>query len=468
MDHSKNSGLPLGDFKPSHLWQTHVNAIFYGSLGSKIHNHFQTYVSRDYRIAHALAEEFLQKALQSLQDKETLFVHEWGVGNGNLAACFLSHLKSIDTDERVYPLTHYVLCDYSLEILKGVRANPNLAAHAGHFSTVLINAGELKCFRSNSAHKIISNEIWDDMATRVLLKHDGMVYEEFLQPLINPESIPGDFEHFRTLFTDKDLEGLRQLPEFLHTIHWERDFQRVDISDWPYAETLESHLEQLADGIPTPINVGAFHTLEQAREILLPESQGYIGFDYGMLSFQDLNQEGRPYFNLYGGQYTFMVNFELLQKVGENLGYKNIDKEYQHDFIGHHLQEKVASLVEVMQCHPQVPQMDSWDRDVLMLQTLNAINGTYRSPYKNKIEYPPTPGTPKKQRKLIGQLAKKLSPHGVPDTVAYVTEGEVLSAMKPLKKLGYREKGLQMAFHQVPPPVSFVKISFSGPRPQEI
>jgi len=462
MDHSNNSGLPLGDFKPSHLWQTHVNAIFYGCLGPKIHNHFQTYVSRDYRLAHALAEEFLQNALQSLQEKETLIVHEWGVGNGNLAACFLSHLKSIDTDERVYPQTHYVLCDYSLEILKGVRANANLAAHSGHFSTVLINAGELKCFRPNSVHKIISNEIWDDMATCVLLKHEGLVYEEYLQPVLDPESIPGDFESFRALFNDKDLDGLQQVPEFLHRIHWERDFQRVDISGWPYAEALESHLDNVADGIPVPINVGAFRTLEQAREILLPESQGYTGFDYGMLAFQDLNQEGRPYFNLYGGQYTFMVNFELLQEVGNRLGYKNIDKEYQHDFIGRFLQEKVASLVEVMQSHPQVPQMASWDRDVLMLQTLNAINGTYRSPYKNKIEYPPGPGTPKKQRKLISQLAKNLSPHGVPDTVAYVTESEIFSAMKLLKKLGYREKGLQMAFHQAPPAVSFVKISFSG------
>ncbi len=155
MNHSNNSDLPLGDFKPSHLWQTHVNAIFYGCLGPKIHNHFQTYVSRDYRLAHALAEEFFQNALPSIKDDETLFVHEWGVGNGNLAACFLSHLKSIDTDERVYPKTHYVLCDYSLEILKGVRANPNLTAHAGHFSTVQINAGELKCFRPNSAQKIL-------------------------------------------------------------------------------------------------------------------------------------------------------------------------------------------------------------------------------------------------------------------------------------------------------------------------
>ncbi len=460
MDRSKTSSLPLGDFKPSHLWQTHVNEIFYGSLGPKIHNHFQTYVSRDYRLAHALAEEFLQKILLSLQDKETLFVHEWGVGNGNLAACFLSHLKSIDTEERVYPKTQYVLCDYSLEILKGARANPNLAAHKGHFSTVLIDAGELKCFRCNSAHKIISNEIWDDMATRVLLKHEGMVYEEFLQPLMEPESILGDFEDFCIFFNNKNLNALMQYPEFLHTIHWERDFQRVDVSDWPYANALENHLENLADGIPVPINVGAFCTLEQAQKILLPESQGYTGFDYGMLSFQDLNQEGRPYFNLYGGQYTFMVNFELMQGVGQSLGYKNIDKEYQNDFVSRCLNEKVVSLVEVLQNHPQVAQMDSWDRDILMLQTLNAINGTYKSPYKNKLEYPPVPGTPKKQRKLISQLAKKLSPHGVPDTVAYVTKSEVLSALKPLKKLGYETKGLQIAFHQVPPPVSFVKISF--------
>jgi hypothetical protein len=51
--------LPLGDFKPANEWQTHVNEIFYGIQGPGIHDHFQTYVSQDHRLAHALAENYL-------------------------------------------------------------------------------------------------------------------------------------------------------------------------------------------------------------------------------------------------------------------------------------------------------------------------------------------------------------------------------------------------------------------------
>ena len=85
--------LPLGDFLPSDRWQTHVNAIFYGTIGSDIHDHFQTYVSRDYRLAYSLAKEFFIKATVSGEIDKTLFVLEWGVGNGNLASSFLDRLK---------------------------------------------------------------------------------------------------------------------------------------------------------------------------------------------------------------------------------------------------------------------------------------------------------------------------------------------------------------------------------------
>ncbi|HIE80915.1 MAG TPA: hypothetical protein EYQ03_09950 [Nitrospinaceae bacterium] len=65
-------------------------------------------------------------------------------------------------------------------------------------------------------------------------------------------------------------------------------------------------------------------------------------------------------------------------------------------------------------------------------------------------------------RKQIAKLAENLSGRGVPDTVAYVTREEVLAALKPLRKLGYREKDIQSAFQSPPPPVSFVHIQFSA------
>ena len=106
--------VSLGDFRPSDHWQTHINSIFYGIKGPEIHNHFQTYVSLDYRLAHALANNFYVRARsQQRPQSDKWLVQEWGVGNGNLAACFLSRLREIDRDDEVYPYIYYVLCDES-------------------------------------------------------------------------------------------------------------------------------------------------------------------------------------------------------------------------------------------------------------------------------------------------------------------------------------------------------------------
>jgi len=452
--------LPLGDFEPADVWQTHVNAIFYGTKGPGIHRHFQTYVSLDYRLAHALADNFLQWATSSKAPADgPLFVHEWGVGNGNLAARFLSRLKEVNEDGAVYPRIMYTLCDYSEEILKGVRANLDLQEHSGRFGTVLVNAEQIDGFPPGSVHAILSNEIWDDLATKVLLKNQGTLYEEYLQPLIDPSIPAGEFEIFVDAFQNKELETLAAAPPFLDQIFWERSFQRTDLGDWPFGDVIQKHLEGIADDIPTPINIGAFRTLERARPFLAESSNGYTGMDYGMLGEDDLNREGRPYFKLYGGQYTNMVNFPLLAEVGKAAGFTDVAWEPQHDFVSRNLEDPVISLVELVQNHPRAGELAPWDVDVLMLQTLHSLNSHYRSPYAQTMDYPTLPGTPKKQRKLIKELLKKLSPRGVPDTVAYITESEVAAAAKTLRKIGYREIDLQKAFRPPPAPIRFGKMT---------
>jgi hypothetical protein len=52
----------------------------------------------------------------------------------------------------------------------------------------------MDCFREKTIDKIISNEIWDDLSTKVLLKRDGSLYEEYIQPLIDPVTLIFDFD----------------------------------------------------------------------------------------------------------------------------------------------------------------------------------------------------------------------------------------------------------------------------------
>lgn len=452
---SSENLLPLGDFLPADKWQTHVNSIFYGTLGSGIHRHFQTYVSRDHRLAFCLAEEFFEK-FSGRDFSGTCFILEWGVGNGNLAACFLDRLKALDLEGQVYSRIRYVLCDYSREILNA--AYCRLKEHVGQFSAIQVDAEGAACFKAQSICKILSNEIWDDLAAKVVLKDDGLFYEEYLRPTLDLNAGDIDLQNFPRAFAEKNLDELQNAP--LEKINWERAWQRVNICDWPFAEMVEAHCEKLEEKIPLPVNIGALTSLQKACVLLSPKGLGYTGLDYGMLSFEDINHPEKPWFNLYGGQYTAMVNFPLLAKVAKNIGFSSAAIEYQHRYVGRRLNEQVAGVVELVQCHPQAEQMEPWDRDILMLGTLHALNGVYQSPYKNFLDYSPSPGTPKKQRKKIGRLVESLNPRGVPDTVAYVTRNEVFSTLKPLRKLGYREKDLHQAFSQFQQPVSFIYADF--------
>lgn len=452
--------LPLGDFKPADEWQTHVNEIFYGIQGPGIHNHFQTYVSRDHRLAHALAEDYFAQARIRTNNDQPRWIMEWGVGNGNLAGCFLTHLQSIDTEGQVYPHTRYILCDFSMEILKGACNNQRLKNHTGKFFTVQIDANSMDCFREQTVDKIISNEIWDDLATKVLLKKDDLLYEEYLMPLIDPNAVGMDFDRFTKLFNEKNLDSLKDCPHVLPLILWERTYQRVDIEDWPQAEILQAHVDRWENEIPVPINLGALTTLERARHLLCHDGLGYTGMDYGMYSLQELNLSGRSYFNLYGGQYTFMVNFELLGDWAQATGFSSVEKEYQQSYVGKHLRDRVISVVELLQTHKDAPDMDPWDRDILMLKTLHILNTTYQSPYQSKLEYPVMEGTPNAPRQKITKLADTLSSNGVPDTVAYVSEKEVQQVSAGLAELGYEERNYIPLFQGPLEPISFVIMNF--------
>ncbi len=447
---------PLGDFKPADEWQTHVNEIFYGIQGPGIHDHFQTYASQDHRLAHALAEDYFEQANKQTGCSKPRFIMEWGVGNGNLAGCFLSHLKSIDRKKKVYPETRYILCDFSMEILKGASNNERLKNHKGKFSMVQIDANHMDCFQEQTIDKIISNEIWDDLSTKVLLKRDGSLYEEYIQPLIDPVAAGVNFDDFVKGFNGKNLDSLKSRPDILQFIIWEKTYQRVDIDDWPQTSILQAHIDQILDEIPVPVNLGALATFERARRLLRKGGLGYTGMDYGMYSLRELNFPDRPYFNLYGGQYTFMVNFELLSQWARAVGFTSVVKEHQHIYVGKHLQDRVISLVELIQTHHDSPNMSIWDRDILMLNTLNTLNKVYKNHYKTKIKYTAMEGTPSNQQNKIKELAGKLSISGVPDTVAYVTEKEVTQVSSDLAELGYDKELYAPLFQGPSEPISFV------------
>ena len=120
----------IGDYKPLDEWQAHLNTLFYRLRGDKLRTYYQTFASADFRLAHALAADYFEKVVKRDKLKPStapLIVMELGPGNGNLAACFLSHLKAIDKAGQVYPRVKYVLVDWEQSILDGALTHPDLA-----------------------------------------------------------------------------------------------------------------------------------------------------------------------------------------------------------------------------------------------------------------------------------------------------------------------------------------------------
>ena len=72
------------------------------------------------------------------------------------------------------------------------------------------------------------------------------------------------------------------------------------------------------------------------------------------------------------------------------------------------------------------------------------------------MKYAAMEGTPSIQQKQIKELADELSVNGVPDTVAYVTEKEVMQVSSELSELGYDKQHYVSLFQGPTEPISFV------------
>lgn len=189
----------IGDYKPVDQWQGHINTLFYRFRGDQIRSFYQTFASADYRLAHALAADYFEKVVQREQARgqgttvesgstdtssplrRPLTVMELGPGNGNLAACFLSHLQVLDKAGAIYPRVQYVLVDWEQSVLDAALAHPLLATHRGQVSTHRGTVGRLDGVADGSVDRIICTDLWNDLPTKLMSRQANEIEEEFLR-----------------------------------------------------------------------------------------------------------------------------------------------------------------------------------------------------------------------------------------------------------------------------------------------
>ena len=429
---------PLGDFRPVDEWQVHLNALFYGLRGGRVRDYYQTMASGDYRLAHALAIEFYEAYRNKKDLPETLIIHEWGCGNGNLAACFLSHLETLDTDGSLYRRVRYVLVDNNRETLQSALNHPDLQPHRERVAALQADVQELSGIKDKSVHWIHCNELWNDLPTKVMLRKEGEIAEEQMRPNLS-DAKSKDFQDWFAFvedFATKNMAKLKQQPPFLDEIIWEKDYQPVDWKRVPYRKTITEFLKPIEELVLVPVNLGSFAGIKEAKRVLVTGGR-FISFDAGTPEVETLASPDKPCYSLLGGQYSFIVNFALCEAVARHVGITDISIEQQREYVSRMLGTNVIALVDLLNTYPFPGRLKAWERDRLILRTLKVLSTAYRSPYHRKLDYSIPPDTPEPERTEMMALLRELPPTGLPDIIAYLTEDEFLSVLPDLEALGF-------------------------------
>ncbi len=475
---------PLGEYKPVDHWQAHINVLFYQLRGDQQRSFYQTFTSADYRLAHALAADYYDQVIKrekkaavkreaSNGQSETppadsspqspLTVMEWGPGNGNLAACFLSHVQRLDKAGRVYPRLRYVLVDSQAHALERARTHPDLAPHLAKVESLCADVESLATVADGSVDRILCNELWNELATKLLVKKGAEYEEEHLRPNLNERKAAAiaDWSGFVRAFEAKDIDRLKQFPPFLDDLIWEREYHKVEWKDIPYRKTITEFLKGIDDEVLVPVNLGACASIKEAKRVLAPDAVGFSSFDAGTADLEVLNDPDKPCYGQFGGQYSFMVNLALIQAVAKHIGIAAITLETQREFVGSRLGTNVMTLMDLLACHPMVgSKVQPWELDRLTVQTIRTLNETYESPYRRKIEFPLRGEMPAEERDRAQGTLLSLKPNGIPDTIAYVTEEELSQAQVGLEHLGYEREAWLMALGAPPSPVEYYHFSF--------
>ena len=205
-----------------------------------------------------------------------------------------------------------------------------------------------------------------------------------------------------------------------------------------------------------PIYIGAYLTIKEAKRLLAPDAVGFSSFDAGTADLQVLNDPDKPCSGQFGGQQSFMVNFALADAVAKQVGSVMVSMESQREFIGRSLNTNVLTLMDLLATHPSAGRkMESWEQDRLIIKTITALNKTYESPYAGTMEFPVRPELPAHERDSLLELVRSFKASGVPDTVAYLTEEELMRAANDLEAVGYDAQAFQIALTAPPAPVDY-------------
>ena len=186
----------------------------------------------------------------------------------------------------------------------------------------------------------------------------GEIKEEHLRPNLDEKRLADfpDWQKFVEAFGKADLEAL---PMFRFIFRRSSVGARISVLSMrkplPFRKTVSEFLKGIDEEVLVPYNVGACHSLREAQRLLAPGAVGFSSFDAGTADPRVLNDPEKPCYTVQGGQFSFMVNFQLLQGVAMHLGIQTGIIESQRDFVSRSLGTHVLSVMDLLAAHPYPP-----------------------------------------------------------------------------------------------------------------
>jgi SAM-dependent MidA family methyltransferase len=260
-----------------------ANYSYYRQKGRKIYEDFSTVVKCCPLLAHADALDFVRKKKGQAGVFE---VYEFGIGDGSFAFDFLDEVKG--RDAALYAGSSYTLCDISAKLLGETMESERAREHLGRLHTLETDATDEFSF---SADYVRSNELYDDLAAKLMVMEKGRIYEVLLAAGANGKNVRKKMREF----------GGELPPAFRKML-------------------------QQCEGRELVYNFGALAHLRNAVRAL--KKGGWIDiYDYGYASDEEAQELPDEIWNAgtvreYGGQLTVDVNFALLREEAEKAGCK--------------------------------------------------------------------------------------------------------------------------------------------------
>jgi len=258
-----------------------ANYSYYGQKGRKIYEDFSTVVKCCPLVARADALDFVRKKKGQAGASE---VYDFGIGDGSFAFDFLDEVKK--TDKESYMRTAYTLCDISAKLLSEAMESERARGHLGRLHKLETDAASEFSF---SADYVRLNELYDDLAAKLMVMRKGKVYEVLLAAGGAAKSVRKKMGEF---------EG--ELPPAFRK------------------------MLQQCEGRELVYNFGALAHLRNAVRAL--KTGGWIDiYDYGYASEEEAQEMPDEVWNAgtvreYGGQLTVDVNFALLREEAVKFG----------------------------------------------------------------------------------------------------------------------------------------------------